>query len=131
MPDNTKKDAVYPDYTLICDTKETADKPSVNHFCLDYIMLQKNKFIQEGNTCAVTAFLNLPKTMDTKMIYIPGEEWPSDHFSLKYEIIIGFDQLVKKQKSLSAIADTMKAKINKPEVKKENPEIAKSELTLE
>ena len=68
------------------------------HFCLDYIMLQRNGFIDDGNSCQVAAFLDLPKVMDKEMIYIPGDEWPSDHFSLVYEIEIGYDKFVKKKK---------------------------------
>ena len=69
---------------------------------LDYIMVWRNNFLKRanGNSFAVTGIFDLPTDRDRRDIHIPGAEWPSDHFSLVYKVVIGFDAHIKRRQRM-------------------------------
>jgi len=42
------KELLYPEFTLICDTKKSKVGPSIEHRCLDYIMMRRSELAGEG-----------------------------------------------------------------------------------
>lgn len=109
------KEALYPDFTLICDTRKANVGPSVEHRCLDYILFRRNELSPEFNKrlninnnhqqfkenevsygIVVDQYLSLPERQpmpanpeEEAHLTIPGPTWPSDHFSIAYDVRIG------------------------------------------
>lgn len=96
-------DREHPSYSLIFDTNEKYPRrPSPMYALLDYIMVWRNNFLKRanGNSFAVTGIFDLPTDRDRRDIHIPGAEWPSDHFSLVYKVVIGFDAHIKRRQRM-------------------------------
>ena len=93
----------HPGYSLIFDTNEKYPRrPTPMYALLDYIMVWRNNFLKRGNgnSFAVTGIFDLPTDRDRRDIHIPGAEWPSDHFSLLYKVVIGFDAHIQRRARL-------------------------------
>ena len=112
----------HPDYTLIFDTNERyPERPTPKYCLLDYIMVWKNNFFKKSVNFAVTEILDLPTGKDKNATPTPDGDWPSDHFSLFYKIVIGYDAFIKsKSKELKASKKVIKksAKTKEKKVKK-------------
>ena len=92
-----RQDFEFPDYTLICDTRKAKIGPSPDHRCLDYVFVKENDFFK-NNQIVIEKYLELPKRQylppegQVAQLAIPGPEWPSDHFSMVYDVNIVFNK---------------------------------------
>ena len=88
----------YPDFTLIADCSGgDKPKPETKHLTLDYMMVDSNSF-QRSNPIQVQGLLDLPAKQPgdaTAIPLTPGNDHPSDHFSLVYDVEIGYDAQIK------------------------------------
>ena len=86
-----RQDHEFPDYTLICDIRQSKVGPTPDHRCLDYVFVKENDFFKQ-NQVLVEKYLELPRRQylppegQVATLAIPGPEWPSDHFSVAYDL---------------------------------------------
>ena len=91
----------HPAFTVIADSKKFPDKLLLDHHCVDYVM------VNDVDRLSVVGMLDLPKNeispgdadFNSGML-IPGREWPSDHFSLVYDVVIGFSEEEEEEEGL-------------------------------
>ena len=88
----------HPDFTVIAENKQYPDKLKLDHHCVDYMMVKNTERI------SVVGMLDLPKNEISPSdgdfnagMLIPGKEWPSDHFSLIYDVVIGFAEVEEEE----------------------------------